>query len=155
LLVRADIVLGKGRASDRRTYRRWRRILHDALPSLLGCERICPKAEKVRLRGVLGQGEASFSGWVRLTVQRRPGRKRVRKLLQRLRRRLEENLLLVGGQVVKFGVRRCRGKAVVQDVPVVQPVREEGQVEPGPIPSALPPVVVESTTAEVQGPQAA
>jgi hypothetical protein len=145
LLVRADFVLGKGQALDRRTYKRWRRILRDALPGLLGCERRCPKAEKVRLRGVHAQGEAIFSGWVRIPILRRPGRKRLRMLKERLRRRLEANLLLIAGQVVKLGVRRCRGAAVAQG-PVPQPVAEEGRVEIGPTSPPLPLVTRDAAT---------
>ncbi len=111
LLVRADFVLGKHQGGDERTFRRWRGILRDALPRLLGCERRCRRAERVRLRGVDGEGEARFSGWVRIPIQRRPGRKRVRKFKDRLRRRLEANLLPIDGQVVKLGVGRCRGAA--------------------------------------------
>jgi hypothetical protein len=108
LLVRADFVLGTHQGGDRRTYKRWRRIFRDALPRLLGCERRCQKAEKVRLRKA--DGEAWFSGWVRIPIERSPGRKRVRKFKDRLRRRLEANLLPIDGKVVKIGVRRCRGE---------------------------------------------
>jgi hypothetical protein len=109
LLVRADFVLGQHQAGDRRTYKRWRGILVDALPRLLGCERRCPRAEKVRLRSV--EGGARFSGWLRIPVERRPGRKRLRKFKERLLGRLETNLLPIDGRVVKVGVRRCRGKS--------------------------------------------
>ena len=114
LLVRADFVLGKRQGGDERTYKRWRRILRDALPRLLGCERRCPKAERVRLREQAseGEGEGRFSGWLRIAIQRRPGRKRLRKFEERLRRRLEANLLPIDGQVVKVGVRRCRDRAL-------------------------------------------
>jgi hypothetical protein len=107
LLVRADFVLGKGQAGDGRAYKRWRRILVDALPQLLGCERRCPRAERVRLRGS-EPGKARFSGWLRIPVERRPGRKRVRKIKERLRGRLEAGLLPIDGVLVKLGVRRCR-----------------------------------------------
>lgn len=118
LLVRADFVLGKTRGGDRRVFKRWRNILMDALPRLLGCERRCSRAEKVRLRSV--EGEMRFSGWLRIAVQRRPGRKRIRKFKERLRARLESSLLPIDGQVVKVGVRRSRVKAAhsaVADVP--------------------------------------
>jgi hypothetical protein len=105
LLVRADFVLARRQDPDRRAYKRWRNILFDALPRLLGCERRCRRAEKVRLRSV--GGEMRFSGWLRIAVQRRPGRKRIRKFKERLRARLESSLLLIDGQVVKVGVRRC------------------------------------------------
>jgi len=87
ILVRADFVLGQRQGVDRRTFKRWRRILLDALPGLLGCERRCPRAERVRLRSA--EEGLSFSGWLRIPVQRRPGRKRARKLKEKLRRRLE------------------------------------------------------------------
>ena len=106
LLVRADFVLGSQPAGDGRSYKRWRRILREALPRLLGCERRCPKAERVRLWE--GEPEGRFSGWLRIAIQRRPGRKRVRKFRDRLRRRLEANLVPIDGRVVKVGVRRFR-----------------------------------------------
>jgi len=105
LLVRADFVLGRRQDADRRVFKRWRNILVDALPRLLGCEHRCSRAEKVRLRSI--EGEMRFSGWLRIPIQRRPGRKRVRKFKERLRSRLEASLRPIDGQVVKVGVRRC------------------------------------------------
>jgi hypothetical protein len=123
LLVRADFVLGAGAPADRRTIKRWRGILKKALPGLLGCQRRCPEAVKVRLRGA--EGEPHFSGWLRIPVQRRPGRKRVRQLRERLRRRLEASLLPIGGSVVKLGVRRCRGEVLPMAAPPAPPVTLE------------------------------
>jgi hypothetical protein len=127
LLVRADFVLGKGQAASERTYRRWRRILRDALPRLLGCERRCPKAERVRLHH--GEGEGRFSGWLRIVIQRRPSRRRLRKFRDRLRRRLETNLLPIEGQVVKVGVRRCREPAGTVARPAVTEAVQETVME--------------------------
>jgi hypothetical protein len=109
LLVRADFALGKHPGGDARVYKNWRRILRDALPQLMGCVGRCLRAEKVRLRSATG--EARFTGWVRIPVERHPGRKRVRKLKERLRGRLESGLLPIDGVVLKLGIRRCRRKA--------------------------------------------
>ena len=106
ILVRADFVLGQRQGVDRRTFQRWRRILLVALPGLLGCERRCPRAERIRLRSA--EEGLSFSGWLRIPIQRRPGRKRARKLQEKLRRRLELSLQPIDGQVIKLGLRRCR-----------------------------------------------
>lgn len=106
LLLRADFVLGKGQNVDRMAYRRWRRVLMDALPRLLGCARRCPRAEHVRLHE--GDGEGHFSGWLRIPIQRRPSRTRLRRLKGKLRTRLETNLKPVGGEVTKLGIRRMR-----------------------------------------------
>jgi hypothetical protein len=106
LLVRADFVLGG--AGERLMYKRWRRILIDALPRLLGCAGRCPKAERVRLRA----GDAArFSGWLRIPIERRPSRRRLRKFKAQLRRRLEAGLAPIGGRVLKLGVRRCTGRS--------------------------------------------
>jgi len=59
LLIRANFVLGKHQVADRLTYLRWRRVLVEALPILLGCARRCPHAERVRLHR--NEGEARFS----------------------------------------------------------------------------------------------
>jgi hypothetical protein len=115
LLVRADFVLGK-QLGDRRTYKRWRGILVDALPRLLGCEHRCPRAERVRLRCV--ESGARFSGWVRIPIERRPGRKRLRKIKERLLVRLQTSLLPIDGSVVKLGVRRCRAKVQENQAPL-------------------------------------
>ena len=56
LLVRADFVLSKRQGGDGQAYKRWRRILKEALPRLLGCQRRCSTAEKVRLRFIEGEG---------------------------------------------------------------------------------------------------
>jgi hypothetical protein len=106
LLVRADFVLGKVPVGERRTLKRWRRILAAALPQLMGCADRCPKAARLRLRS--GEGEARFTGWLRIPVQRRPGRKRLRRFKAQLRTRLEASLAPIDGRVVKVGVRRYR-----------------------------------------------
>jgi hypothetical protein len=106
LLVRADFVLGGG--GDRLMYKRWRGILADALPRLMGCADRCPEAEHVRLQS---GDEGRFSGWLRIPIERRPSRRRMRKYKAHLRRRLEAGLTPIGGRVVKVGVRRCRGKS--------------------------------------------
>ncbi len=107
LLVRADFVLGHSTGSSGRAYKSWRHILRDALPRLLGCANRCRRA-RVRLRG--REDQVRYTGWVRIPVERRPGRKRVRKLKERLRARLESGLLPIDGSVLKLGVRRCRSK---------------------------------------------
>lgn len=108
LLVRADFVMGRGHDADRMAYRRWRRIFVEALPRLLGCARRCPRAERVRLH--TGATEASYSGWLRIPMRRRPSRSRLRRFRTQLRRRLEAGLKPVGGEVLKVGVRRCRAR---------------------------------------------
>jgi hypothetical protein len=111
LLVRADFVLGRSQAGDRPTYHRWRRVLIDALPRLLGCADRCPSAERVRLHK--GEGAGRYVGWVRIPVERRPGRRRLRKMKAKLRARLEDSLRPLDGSVVKLGVRRQRRRAPV------------------------------------------
>jgi hypothetical protein len=110
LLVRADFSLARDAAADAKVYKRWRRILIDALPRMLGCERRCPKAEHVRLRW--GDDAALYSGWLRIAIERRPSRTRLRKFKVKLRWRLESALPPIGGRVVKVGVRRLRARAV-------------------------------------------
>jgi hypothetical protein len=124
LLVRADFVLGRGRGGDRLVYRRWRRVLTDALPRLLGCADRTPHAERVCLHKV--EGEGRFTGWVRLPVERHPKRRRLRKFRNALRERLGAGLLPIDGQVVKVGVRRCRAR-------LVKPVLPVADVQPQPI----------------------
>lgn len=115
LLVRADFVLGGG--GDRLMYKRWRRILAGALPRLMGCTDRCPEAERVRLRS---SDEGRFSGWLRIPVERRPSRRRMRKYRAKLLRRLEAGLLPIGGRVLKVGVRRCRGKSAPPPAPPLE-----------------------------------
>jgi hypothetical protein len=123
LLIRADFVLGEGRGGERVAYRRWRRILSEALPRLMGCADRAPRAERIRLHD--GEANGSFSGWVRLPIQRRPSRKRLRKFRAALRNRLEAALHPIDGRVVKVGVRRCRGERqigpVQRTLPFVEP----------------------------------
>lgn len=119
LLVRADFVLGNNSGGDQHACRRWRRILADALPRLMGCSRRNPEA---RIRLHEGQAEACYSGWLRIPVERRPNRKRLRRLKAKLRGRLEAGLLPIGGRVLKVGVRRCRPR---QAAPVVLPMQQE------------------------------
>jgi hypothetical protein len=119
LLIRADFILGHGQGANRRICKRWRSILVDALPRLLGCQRRSPEAERVRLRS--GE-EARYTAWLRLPVERRPGRKRLRRLKTKLRGRLESALLPIDGRILKVGVRRCRVQAM--------------QSEPGALPAS-------------------
>ena len=116
LLVRADFVLGKSQGGDRPTYHRWRRVLIDALPRLLGCADRCPRAERVRLHK--GEGAGRYVGWVRIPVERRPGRRRLRKMKAKLRARLEDSLRPLDGSVVKLGVRRQRRRPRPAAVPL-------------------------------------
>jgi hypothetical protein len=146
LLVRADFVLGHSPESDRRTYKRWRGILRDVLPRLLGCERRCPRAEKVRLRSVADH--PLYSAWLRIPIERRPDKKRVRKLTERLRTRLERSLLLIDGSVVKLRVRRCRPRAEAGENILVHDACENVLVNPvdtAPVaaPVVSPPLPVE------------
>ena len=111
LLVRADFVLGRGTDGDRPVYRRWRRVLMEALPRLLGCADRCARAERVRLHR--GEGEGRYVAWLRIPIERRPGRRRLRKLKAALRARLEDGLRPVAGAVIKLGVRRHKRRAPV------------------------------------------
>lgn len=106
LLVRADFVLGLHQPVDRLTCRRWRRILIEVLPKLLGCAQRCPRAEHVCLHK--GQAEGRYTAWLRIPIQRRPSRRRLRLLKAKLRNRLAAGLQLLGGEVRNLGVRRCR-----------------------------------------------
>jgi hypothetical protein len=117
LLVRADFVLGNRPGGDRLSCKRWRRLLADALPRLMGCAARCRKAV-VRLRD--GDGEAFYSGWLRIPIERRPGRKRLRAFKAKLRARLEAGLQLIDGRVIKVGVRRYGPKPV--PAPVLLPL---------------------------------
>ena len=103
LLVRADFVLGNRSGGNRLSCKRWRRLLADVLPRLMGCVRRCPRAV-VRLHE--GEGEAKYTGWLRIPIERRPSRKRLRRLKANWRARLEAGLLLIDGRVLKLGVRR-------------------------------------------------
>ncbi len=92
-----------------------------------------------------------FSAWVRIPIERRPGKKRLRKLRERLRGRLEKNLLLVEGRIVKFGVRRCQGKDSAGASAVVNPVSAAEVLSPQlpvEVPAAFPllPAPVEAAT---------
>jgi hypothetical protein len=102
-LIRADFALENRPGGGRLACKRWRRLFADALPGLMGCARRCPKAV-VRLHE--GEGEANYTGWLRIPVERRPSRKRLRALKAKLRTRLEAGLLPVDGRVLKVGVRR-------------------------------------------------
>jgi hypothetical protein len=105
LLVRADFVLGNRQGGDRLMCKRWRRALAEALPRLLGC---ADRRPAVRVRLHEGEGEARFSGWLRIPIERRPNRRRLRRFKAKLRASLEAGLRLVDGAVLKLGVRRCR-----------------------------------------------
>lgn len=112
LLVRADFVLGRSHGGDRPTYHRWRRVLIDALPRLLGCADRCARAERVRLHKGESEAEGRFVAWLRIAVERRPGRKRLRKMKATLRARLEDSLRPLDGVVMKLGVRRQRRRQI-------------------------------------------
>jgi hypothetical protein len=121
LLVRADFVLGKDRPADRLSYRRWRKILTAALPSLLGYSRLCPTAEHVCLHD--GEQEGHFTAWLRLPVRRRPSRRSVRQLAGKLYRRLEAGLRPIHGEVLKVGIRRqFEGTAKTVPAPEFMPL---------------------------------
>ncbi len=105
LLVRLDFILGKGQTAPRVIYCRWRRVLIEALPKLLGCSQRCPRAEHVCLHH--GEGEGHFSAWLRIPVQRRANRKLLRKLKSKWLTRLDEGIKPMNGEVVKVGIRRC------------------------------------------------
>jgi hypothetical protein len=108
LLIRADFTLDRSRGGDRLTFQRWRRVLADTLPRLLGVAGRCSRAV-VHLRQ--GEEQGRFSAWLRLPIHRRPGRKLLRRVRERLRNRLEAVLLAVGGEVIKLGVRRCQPRS--------------------------------------------
>jgi hypothetical protein len=118
LLVRADFILASSPGEDRLACKRWRRILADALPRLLGCARRNPES---RVRFHEDQPQACFSGWLRIPIERRPSRKRLRKFKAKLRARLENGLLPIGGRVLKVGVRRCKPRLTS---PVVLPIQQ-------------------------------
>jgi hypothetical protein len=148
LLVRADFILGHSQPGDRRTYKRWRGILRDVLPRLFGCERRCARAEKVRLRSV--NDHPLFSAWLRIPIERRPGKNRIRKLRERLRSRLERSLLLIDGQVVKISIRCCRARVEGEANWPVRAVENAPQVGlPRPVeePVALPLLAVQAEPA--------
>lgn len=105
LLVRADFRLSRKEAVDRLAYYRWRRVFIEALPRLLGCAVRCPSAERVCLHK--GE-EVKFSAWLRIPIERRPNRQQLRRLKVKLHGRLESGLKVVGGEVLKLGVRRCK-----------------------------------------------
>jgi hypothetical protein len=99
LLLRADFALVGG--GDKVMSKRWRRVLVDALPPLLGY------AGKARVRL---HDTGSFTAWVRIPVERWPGSNRLHALTTRLRARLEDALLPVSGLVLDLAVRRFRKK---------------------------------------------
>jgi hypothetical protein len=100
LLVRADFAFTGG--GDRVILKRWRRVLAESLPVLLG------RVGKARVRL---HGGGSFTAWMRIPVERRPGRNRVRTLAARLREDLQAALSPVRGLVFELAVRRFRRKA--------------------------------------------
>lgn len=127
LLVRADFVLGRGLPVDRLSYRRWRKVLGHALPTLVGFARRCPRAEHVCLHD--GDQEGHFTAWFRIPVRRQPNRKWVRKLAARLYQRFEEALRPIHGELMKIGIRRqVEGRATPSPAPEFMPLftdREE------------------------------
>jgi hypothetical protein len=106
LLVRADFVLGGHEAADPLVFRRWRRILFQALPRLLGCADRCPEAEDVCLHK--GSPAGRYTAWLRIPTRRRPNRRFVARLGRKLWSRLDDGLRPLGGRVLKLGVRRYR-----------------------------------------------
>src|SRR3954452_19979135 len=80
LLVRADFVLDRSRGGDRLTFKRWRRGLAEALPSLMGL----PGSRAV-VQLHYGEEEGRYSAWLRVPIQRLPKRKRLGKIKARLR----------------------------------------------------------------------
>ena len=123
LLVRADFTLDRSRGGDRLTFKRWRRVLAEALPRLLGFG-----GRRAVLRLHEGEEQGRFSLWLRLPVRRRPGRKRLGAIKAKLRDRLESVLLPVGGDVIKLGVRRCQPRRASPLVPhetVLRPFHTE------------------------------
>src|SRR5262245_5590989 len=60
-----------------------------------------------------GEEQGRFSAWLRIPVRRHPGRDGFRKIRQKLHDKLESVLLAVGGEVIRFGVRRLRPKTVL------------------------------------------
>ena len=137
LLVRADFVLGKDRPADRLSYRRWRKILIAALPSLLGFSRVCPTAEHVCLHD--GEQEGHFTAWLRLPVRRRPSRRLVRQFAAKLYRRLEAGLRPVHGEVLKIGIRRqIAGGEKAAPTPEFMPLFEPVATEPVNQPAVQP-----------------
>jgi hypothetical protein len=112
LLLRVDFILGHGQPADRLIFHRWRRILVDALPRLLGCARRCPQAEHVCLHeNQNGQGQGHYTAWLRIPTQRRPSRALVRRVEAQLHKKLAAGLEPLSGQVVKLAIRRRRAKA--------------------------------------------
>jgi hypothetical protein len=127
LIVRADFVLGNRQGGDRITCKRWRRLFAEALPRLLGCADRCSRS-MVRLHE--GGGEACYTGWLRIPIERRPGRKRLRRFKARLCARLEASLLPVDGRVLKVGVRRQRTRVVepiILPLPLSPEASEQGR----------------------------
>lgn len=108
LLVRADFILDRSRGGSALVFKRWRRVLAESLPRLMGLGNRCSRA-RVRLHR--GEEQGRFSAWLRIPVRRHPGRNGFRKIRQKLHEKLEAVLLAVGGEVIRFGVRRCRPKA--------------------------------------------
>jgi hypothetical protein len=122
LLVHADFLLDRSRGGDRLIFKRWRRALAEFLPRIMGISKRCSRA-RVRLH--YGEEQGRFSVWLRIPVERYPGRKRLQRIKEKLREKLESALLAIGGDVVKFGIRRCQRKPVLLDLaqPELTPLR--------------------------------
>ena len=113
LLVRAEFVLDRSRGGDRLMFKRWRRALAEVFPRLLGYANRCDRTA-VRLH--YGEEEGRFTGWLRLPVERLPNRRHLHDLKAKLCDRFETALLAVGGDVIKFSIRRSRvNKAIVSE----------------------------------------
>lgn len=111
LLVRADFALTGG--GERVMLKRWRRVLSATLADLLGHE------GKVRVRL---HDTGSFTAWLKIAVDRRPTRKRVRAREGRLRAKLAAALLPVRGLVFDLTIRRFRGKPELALVGLPEPM---------------------------------
>ncbi len=83
MLIRADFVIGEHNHPSAAVCRRWRRVFMLALPRLLGCADRCGTAERISLHS--GEVAGSFTGWVRIPIQRRLGRKQLTRLKRKLR----------------------------------------------------------------------
>ncbi len=84
--------------------------------SFLGCLDVRIVATALRCSLHYGEEEGRFTGWLRLPVERLPNRKRLQKLKAKLCDRFETALLAVGGDVIKFSIRRSRvNKAILSE----------------------------------------
>jgi hypothetical protein len=149
LLVRADFAIGGGQQGDRLVYHRWRRVLIDALPKLLGCAKRSPRAEQVRLHKGSEQGPGRYSAWLRIPIQRRASSRLIRLIRAKLRDRLEAALRPIQGEVIKFSVRRSRSRSEFMPLfagPAAGPVSSETPAADEPVVIAEGPILQTSGT---------